>query len=145
MTIRCNFVIKQPLQKISALIESISKWSTVQLKKNWIEKMSKNWPSMCFGVGGSIEIFSWLLLIRLQVIKQAQTLNKHKHVRNKTSTVTYATTTSNLIMWYSFWGALGNYLFWTVSISIQFLLFDTDFNLKITKFWSKNRKGENNS
>ena len=34
--VRCNFVIKPPVQKISALIESISKWSTVEFEFEWM-------------------------------------------------------------------------------------------------------------
>ncbi len=37
--IRCKFVIKQPVQKIGALFEAVSKWLTVEFEIEWTKRV----------------------------------------------------------------------------------------------------------
>ena len=46
--IRCNFIIKQSVQNIGALIESISKWSTVEFEIEWTKWL---WIDPISGLG----------------------------------------------------------------------------------------------
>ena len=49
--IKCNFVIKQPLQKINVLIEFISKWSSIEFEIEWTKLLWINFNSLINLVG----------------------------------------------------------------------------------------------
>ncbi len=57
--IRYNFIIKQPVQKISALIEFISKWSTIGFEIKWTKWLPINLYRASY--------YAWVLLSQFQL------------------------------------------------------------------------------